>query len=145
MAGVLLVLLVKYLNLTVTQGLLNGFILYANIVQTNKSVLLSSGDMGVRALSAVIAWFNLDFGIETCSSKNLDMYTKTWLQFAFPVYLWVLAGGIILACRYSQLATRFFGNNAVHVLATILLLSYNKLLRVIITVVSAATIHSLYQ
>ena len=36
-AGVLLVLLVKYLNLTVTQGLLNGFILYANIVQ-NKQI-----------------------------------------------------------------------------------------------------------
>ena len=68
------------------------------------------------------------------------MYTKTWLQFVFPLYLWMLAGGIILGCRYSYFVTKFFGNNAVHVLATILLLSYNKLLRVIITVYSATTV-----
>ena len=52
----------------------------------------------------------------------------------------MLAGGIILACRYSQLVTRFFGNNAVHVLATIFLLSYNKLLRVTISIYSAKAI-----
>ena len=117
-AGALLVLTIKYLNLTITQGLISGLILYANIVQTNKAVLLSSNELGVRAFSTVIAWFNLDFGIETCFSESLDMYTKTWLQFVFPLYLWMLAGGIILGCRYSQLVTRFFGNNAVHVLAT---------------------------
>jgi hypothetical protein len=138
--GVILVLFIKYLNLTITQGLISGFILYANIVQTNKAVFLSPRGPGVRVFATLIAWFNLDLGIETCFSEGLDMYTKTWLQFAFPVYLWTLAGGIILACRYSQLATKFFGNNAVHVLATIVLLSYNKLLRVIITVFSASRI-----
>ena len=139
-AGVLLVLFIKYLNLTVTQGMINGLIFYTNIVQTNKSVLLASDETAVRYFAAFIAWFNLDFGIETCFSEDLDIYTKTWLQFAFPLYLWVLAGGIIVACRYSQLATRFFGNNAVHVLATIFLLSYNKLLRIITTVYSSASI-----
>ena len=139
-AGVLLVLAIKYLNLTITQGLVSGLILYANIVQTDKAVLLSSNEPGVRAFSTIIAWFNLDLGIESCFSESLDMYTKTWLQFCFPLYIWVLAGGIILACRYSQLATRFFGNNAIHVLATVFLLSYNKLLRVIIMVFSATSI-----
>ena len=139
-AGVLLVLFIKYLNLTITQGLISGFILYTNIVQTNKVILLSSSEPAVRVYATVIAWFNLDLGIETCFSETLDMYLKTWLQFAFPLYLWTLAGGIILACRYSQLATKFFGNNAVHVLATIFLLSYNKILRVIIAILSATTI-----
>ena len=139
-AGVLLVLFIKYLNLTVTQGMINGLIFCTNIVQTNKSVLLASDETAVKFFAAFIAWFNLDFGIETCFSEDLDIYTKTWLQFAFPLYLWVLAGGIIVACRYSQLATRFFGNNAVHVLATIFLLSYNKLLRIITTVYSSASI-----
>ena len=139
-AGVLLVLAIKYLNLTVTQGLISGLVLYANIVQTNKAVLLSSNKPGVSAFATVIAWFNLDFGIETCFSESLDMYTKTWLQFAFPLYLWSLAGAIILACRYSHFVTKLFGNNAVHVLATIFLLSYNKLLRVIITVYTVTII-----
>ena len=139
-AGMMLVLFIKYLNLTITQGLISGLIVYANIVQTNKAVFLPSNDLGVRVFAAVIAWFNLDFGIETCFSESLDMYTKTWLQFVFPLYLWVLAGAIILVCRYSHLVTKFFGNNAVHVLATIFLLSYSKLLRVIIMVYSASTV-----
>ena len=103
-------------------------------------MLLSSNEFGVRVFSTIIAWFNFDFGIETCFSGSLDMYLKTWLQFVFPLYLWIIAGGIILACRHSQLATRFFGNNTVHVLATIFLLSYNKLLRVIIAVYSSTNI-----
>ena len=114
--------------------------MYANIVQTDKAVLLSSNEPGVRVFSTVIAWFNLDLGMESCFSESLDMYTKTWLQFCFPLYLWVLAGGIILACRYSQLVTRFFGNNAIHVLATVFLLSYHKLLRVMIMVYSATSV-----
>ena len=140
-AGVLLVLFIKYLNLTITQGMINGLIFYANIVQTNKDSLLSSNEPGVRVLATFIAWLNLDSGIETCFFKDLDMYTKTWLQFVFPLYLWTLAGGIILACRYSTLTTKYFGNNAVQVLATIIILSYNKLFIVITTVYSSSTIN----
>ena len=133
-AGVLLVLLIKYLNLTVTQGALNGLTFYANIVQTSNSVFLASDQTGVRVFAVFIAWLNLDFGIETCFSRGLDMYTKTWLQFVFPLYIWTLVGGIILVCRFSVRATRFFGNNTVQVLATLFLLSYNKLLRTITVV-----------
>ena len=139
-AGVLLVLLIKYLNLTVTQGALNGLTFYANIVQTSNSVFLASDHTGVRVFAVFIAWLNLDFGIETCFFRGLDMYTKTWLQFVFPLYIWTLAGGIILACRFSVRATRFFGNNTVQVLATLFLLSYNKLLRTITVVFSTANI-----
>ena len=84
LAGVLLVLAIKYLNLTVTQGLISGLVLYANIVQTNKAVLLSSNGLGVRAFATVIAWFNLDFGIETCFSESLDIFhiqTTRWAYF----------------------------------------------------------------
>ena len=68
------------------------------------------------------------------------MYTKTWLQFVFPLYLWALAGGIILVCHFSVRATRFFGNNAVQVLATLFLLSYNKLLKTITVVFTSADV-----
>ena len=141
-AGVLLVLFIKFLNLTITQGMVNGLIFYANIVQSNKDTLLSSSEPAVRVFAAFIAWLNLDFGIETCFSRSLNMSLKTWLQFVFPIYLWMISGGIVLACRYSRLATRFFGNNAVQVLATIFLLSYNKILRIIITVCSVTIIET---
>ena len=139
-AGVILLLFIKYLNLTITQGMISGFIFYGNIVQSNKSVLFTSDSIPIKLFAAFIAWLNLDMGIETCFSEGLDMYTKTWLQFVFPLYLWTLAGGIVLACRYSRLATKYLGNNAVHVLATIFLLSYNKLLRIITTVYSSSSL-----
>ena len=94
-AGVLVVLFIKYLNLTTAQGMINGLIFYANIVKTNKNVFLTSNEVVVRVFAAFIAWFNLDVGIEMCFYHGLDAYTKTWLQFVFPLYLWALAGGML--------------------------------------------------
>ena len=41
-AGILLVLFISALNLTVTQGLINGLIFYANVVWTYQSLFFSS-------------------------------------------------------------------------------------------------------
>jgi len=68
------------------------------------------------------------------------MYWKTWLQFVFPVYIWTLAIVIIIICRFSNKATRLFGDNSVHILATILLLSYTKVIRTIVTCLAFAPI-----
>ena len=141
-AGVLMVAIIKYLDLTVTHGGLNGLIFYANIIQTSNTAFLASNQTGVgnRLFAVLIAWLNLDFGIETCFSSGLDMYTKTWLQFVFPFYIWGLVLVIILMCRYSHKATRFFGNNTVQVLCTLFILSYNKILRTITVVLSLAEV-----
>ena len=47
----------------------------------------------------------LDLGIETCFIEDLDCYWKTWLQFVFPLYLWVIAFVIIILSLYSQRMT----------------------------------------
>ena len=62
----------------------------------------------------------------------MDAYSKAWLQYAFPVYVWVLVGAIILASRHSTRRVRSLGNTPVAVLASLYLLSYAKLLRSII-------------
>jgi len=80
-----------------------------------------------------IAWLNLDLGIETCFFDGMDEYTKTWLQFVFPLYIWSLVVLIIIASDYSSRIARLFGSNPVAVLATLFLLSYAKLLRTIIS------------
>ena len=78
---------------------------------------------------------NLNFGIETCFYNGLDTYSKTWLQFVFPVYLWVLVGLMIIVSHYSQRFAKLLGNNPVSALATLILLSYTKILRTLIAVV----------
>ena len=66
----------------------------------------------------------------------MDVYSKTWLQFVFPVYIWVLVGLVILISHYSQRFANVLGSNPVSVLATLILLSYAKILRTFITAVS---------
>ena len=84
------------------------------------------------ALSVFIAWLNLDFGIETCFYNGLDAYSKTWLQFVFPVYMWVIVGLMSLISHFSHRFANLLGNNPVSVFATLILLSYAKILRTLI-------------
>ena len=140
LAGFALVFFIKILNLTVSQGTINGLIFYANIVAANRSIFFpAQHNIVLSFLSVFISWLNLDLGIETCFIKGLDGYWKTWLQFVFPFYLWAIAGAIILVSHYSIRATKIFGEKSVSVLATLLLLSYAKLLRSIIIIFSFTT------
>ena len=142
-AGVFLVFFILALNLTVTQGLINGIIFYANIVWAYKIILFPSEiqeNHWLVFLQAFVAWLNLDFGIETCFFVGLDAYWKTWLQFLFPLYIWTIAGIITVACRYSSCLTNLVGSRAVPLLATLFFLSYMKLLRTIIDATFIAVI-----
>ena len=133
LAGIALVVLLIVLNLTVSVGTINGLIFYANIVRANHATFFPPNTSN-SFLSWFIAWINLDLGIETCFYNGLDAYVKTWLQFVFPLYIWFLVITIIVLSHYSTNAARLSGRNAVPVLATLFLLSYAKLLRIIITV-----------
>ena len=128
--GILLVIILTTLDLTVAKGTINGLIFYANIVWINNAELFPAKEQLSPGYYIIpIAWINLDFGIETCFSENLDQLAKSGMQFVFPVYIWCIAGLIIIVCHYSTRATRLFGNNSVAVLATLFLLSYGKLFR----------------
>ena len=142
-AGVFLVFFILALNLTVTEGLINGVIFYVNIVWAYKAILFPSEvqeNHWLMFLQLFVAWLNLDFGIETCFFVGLDAYWKTWLQFLFPFYIWAIAGVIIIVCRYSSRLTNLIGSRAVPLLATLFLLSYMKLLRTVIDAISVAVI-----
>ena len=134
-AGIILVIFILLLNLTVTQGLINGLILYANLLWTYKDILFPSGQKQVPLVFQIfIAWLNLDFGIETCLVVGLTAFWKTWLHFLFPLYIWLIAGVIIIMCHYSSRLTNLIGDRVVPLLATLFLLSYTKLLRTVMTV-----------
>ena len=136
MMGVALVFLLLVCKLTVATGTLSGLVFYANIVGPNRIIFLPAGS--TNAFSVFIAWLNLDFGIETCFYNGMDASSKTWLQFVFPVYIWVLIGLMILVSHYSQRFANLLGSNPVSVLATLILLSYTKVLRTLISASSFA-------
>ena len=130
--GVLLVVLLIALNLTVSVGTLNGLLFYANIVKLYEPVFSRKGALPV--LSQVISWINLDFGFEICFYSGMDSYAKQWLQFAFPLYLWIIIIIIIQLCRRYGKISRLMGSHAVPVLSTLTFLSYTKLVRTIVIV-----------
>ena len=136
-AGIALVVFLSILRLTVATGMINSVILYANFVQINRSIFLPT-DSTRNILTVFIAWMNLDLGFETCFYDGMTAYAQTWLQFAFPLYVWMLMGLIIVTCRYSVTLSKLIGHNPIAVLATLLLMSYNKVLKIMIDVYSFA-------
>ena len=135
LAGVLLIVFLSLTEMTVTAGTINGLLFFANIVQENHTAFFPPQAAG-SFLSVFIAWLNLDFGITSCFYNGLDSYAFTWLQFAFPMFIWILAFSIIVASRYVNFMNKLCGGNIVPVLATLFLLSYTKLQRLITTSLS---------
>ena len=69
-AGMVLVLLLFLLNLTVTDGAINAFILYANIISINSATIFPYNQNTFAYIFISLA--NLDLGIQTC-------FTMVWM------------------------------------------------------------------
>ena len=109
------------------------------MVGANRNIFFPPGEESV--LTVFIAWLNLDIGIQTCFFEGMDAYSKTWLQFAFPVYIWLLVLLIAVSSHYSSTVAKLIGStNPVSILVTLFLLSYTKLLRTIIAAFSFTTL-----
>ena len=133
-AGLLLVAVLFALNLTVTEGSINSLIFYANTMGMIHTVLFLEE---ASYLDTFLAWLNLNLGISTCLYNGMNGYAATWLQLLYFIYLWMIALAIIVIYRkFPVLANRLGGENAVKVLATLLLLSYTKLQQAVVTIMS---------
>ena len=132
-AGLLLVFSIFYFNLTVTDGNINAFILYTNIISINIPVFFPTTNEIMPAYT-FISLANLDLGIQTCFYNGMDDYAKMWLQLSFPFYLMIIAALIIILSRHYTAIQRLTARRALPVLATLFLLSYTKILQTISSV-----------
>ena len=139
LSGIVLVVMLLALNLTVAVGTLNGLIFYANIVGANSSTFFPSSR--TKFLSVFISWLNLEVGFDACFFEGMDTYWKAWLQLAFPTYIIFLVVTVIIISEHSMRFSKLIAKkNPVATLATLILLSYTKFLRIIITSLSFATL-----
>ena len=150
--GVVLIVVLFVLNLTVTQGTIYGLIFYANIIVVNSTVFF--GGLDLKFLQVIISFIILDLGFPLCFYNGMDDAAKMGLQFAFPTYLLFLIIIFIVVCRHcissqpQQPSTKLLGKlrkftlqKAVNVLATLVYLSYFKLVRAVIDILSYTTIN----
>ena len=129
LAGIALVTLLLVLNMTVAVGTLNGLIFYANVVYANKNTLLPFQE--TNFVTVFVSWLNLELGIDTCFFPGMETYIKTWIQLAFPTYVILLVVLVINISSYSSQFSNLIGKkNPVATLATLILLSYAKLLEI---------------
>lgn len=129
-AGPVLIFILTTINLTVTEGAINGLIFFAGVVHVNKAAFFKPGEANV--LTVFLSWVNLDFGFQVCFYDGMNVYDKTWLQFVFPVYVVAIAILIIVASEYSQTVQRITRvQTRINVMCTLFLLVYLKVLRTV--------------
>ena len=137
-AGLALVVFLLFFNLTVSIGTINGLVFVANIGKHFQPYRLYHHN--IPFFSQFFLWINLDLGIETCFYDGMNALQKTGLQFVFPLYLWLIITLIIVLSKYSQRIAKLVGNNGIPVLATLILLSYTKIIQTVFIIFSRTTV-----
>ena len=65
-----------------------------------------------------------------CFYDGMTAYVATWLQFIFPLYLLLIVLGLVMASRYISRVEKITRKKVIPVIATLYLLSYNKIMMV---------------
>ena len=131
-AGLVLIAFLRLCNLTISQGSLNPVMFYANVLHVNGTFFFKNRLS--NPLTVFVSWFNLDFGFETCFYNGMDATGKAWLQFVFPLYLWVAIAIIYFASQHSTKFVRLMGRNSHSVILTLFHLSFFKAYRATVAV-----------
>ena len=150
LGGLILVGIVMLVGLTIGNGGMNGLIFYANIIWAYRALIFPHSDTDIDHVllklrkyffKVFIATLNLDVGFELCFWDGMDAFWKSFLQFAFPFYVLVIAG-VAMKCmprcihcqRCAKCNNNYCTQRPLKVLVTLILMSYAKLIRTILGV-----------
>ena len=78
--GIVLVVVIAFLNFTVTEGYLNGVIFYSNIISFLMPNLAPFNGKAT-IIFIFISWINFSPGVETCIYNGIDSLARTGLTF----------------------------------------------------------------
>ena len=130
LAGIIMVILLLLLRLTVATGTFNGVIFFANIFNINTYFFM--GHSPTTWLRVFISLLNLELGFPLCLYDGMRPVIASYLSFLVPVYLWFIVFVVIVLSRYFQIVSKLTSRSAIPVLATIIHLSFSKLLRLVV-------------
>ena len=134
LSGVLILGLLTILNVTVTEGTMNGLMFYATFIFTCRYYFFLGNPQDhtltrfANALWIFIAWLNLDSGFDSCAYDGMTAYQYIWITFGFVFYLLFIQAVMIILSRKFIFFTRLFGRNVLKVLATLLFLTQSQLM-----------------
>ena len=128
--GIALVSAISFLQITISEGYLNGMLFYANVLNLYLPLLTKSGSNIVH-IFFLVSLLNLNVGFECCFYDGMTALARTGLNLVFPFYIFLLMSIIVLLAkwsnRFSNWSTRN-GFSAAKVFVTLLVMSYSSLL-----------------
>ena len=127
-------------NVTITDGTVSGLLFYSSIFTINRESFLRA-TKSYTFLPNFFSWLTLDIGLNACFTQGYDAFWQSIFNFCIPVFIWAVMGLIIYASSKSSRITQLVGKNAVKVLATLFLISYTKILRTEVSVLSCASLN----
>ena len=140
LAGIALVFFLLFFNLTVAVGTINGVIFYAHIANANGAMFRPFSKPNF--ITVFLSLLNLELEVDVCVFQGMDTFWKTLFHLLYPVYLFSLVAAIVIISQRSTKFARFIGKkNPVATLATVILLSYSKLLYLTIASFSYALLN----
>ena len=140
--GVVLVLVLFKLRLTISTGLLGGVIFFANMTEINEHNLCLKDSVYVKPFTIFVSLLNFNLGFPLCFYSDMSMLAKIGLQFVFPVYLWLMVVLMAVISRYSTRVSNLIADQSVQVFATLVQLSFAKILSTVTVMFVSANVHS---
>jgi hypothetical protein len=86
--GIVAIMIIQYLNITITAGYINGVIFYSNIISIYGPTIVP-GNTYNEAL-VLVSFPSLSLGIETCFYNGMTILHRVLWQLSFPIYLFIL-------------------------------------------------------
>lgn len=137
--GPVLIFLLFSLRLSVASGTINGLILFANLFQINTYYFFRF--KSTSWLWVFISALNLKLGFPLCFYNGLTALFSTYMSFLVPVYLWLIILAITLLSRRYRRVAALTSRSVVPVLATIVYLSFFKVLDLVVHGFSFSELH----
>lgn len=140
-----LILLVLYgLNLTLTDGSINGIIFFGQTSNFNVLPFLDyfpSSFQAGRFISVFLSLLNFNLGFPLCFFDGMTEVHKIGLTLIFPLYLFAIICVVVLASRYSTWLSNRTSDRSIQVFVTVVHISIAKL---IVTVMDVFTTTKIY-
>lgn len=140
-AGILLVVIISFFGITITEGYINGFIFYCNCLNYFSVYLSTQNYLDVILIP--VAFVNLNLGIESCFFNGMSSLVRIVLRLLFPIYLFIIMGVIILLARYFTIFVRL-KFSPTQTFATLLLLCYTNITATCIELLAVNVFTSAY-
>ena len=147
LAGILLIYILFKLQLTLTRGTINSLIFFSQLANTGLISILEmtmyvSHKAYFTQFSLIfLSTLNLNLGYKLCFYNGMTEMVKSGLLFVFPFYLLGLLLIIQSISHQSSRVSHTIYRNAIPVLATVIHLSFLRLLTNTIDIISPVTIY----